>query len=1118
MNNSGYQLLIDKLDEFIRKFYKNQMVRDIIYSLGLILGFYLLVIILDYFGRFGSTVRTFLFWSIIVSSGLILTRFFLIPLFKIFKLGKTISHEQASEIIGQHFPKVKDKLLNTLQLKELGEKNKNSSLLHASINQKIDELKPVPFKSAIDLGENKKYIKYIIPPLAVFVVILFAAPSVLRDGTSRLVRHSEEIIEVAPYQVKVLTNDLEVLQNKDFNLAVELSGKEIPDRLFLVENGRQIRLEKGENNLLFGHTFHHVKEDRTFSFYADGFYTEEYTLKALPAPGLLNFEIVLDYPSYTGFKDETLANTGDLLVPEGTVISWNFETENTEQLNLRFPDTLMTLNPDAKDYFKVSSRAWRNQNYSIQTKNQYVDVPDSIAYQIQVISDRHPMINLVEERDTLQDNHYYFTGEVTDDYGFRRLTFNYKLEGSEEEKSGVGELISIDIPLNKNGTLEAFYYHWNLEELGVDPGDNFSYYFEIWDNDGVNGSKSSRSRVSSIKLDSKDELLEQRDEKNDELKEKMEKSIKDAKDIQKELDEMRKELLQKEELSWQDKKKLEELMKKQNELKKNVEDIQKQNLDQKKNEPVEPNENILEKQKKLQDLFDKLMTEDMKKVYEEMDKLMEEMDMEKLQEQIEDMDMSNEDLEKELDRALEQFKQLEWEQKMEETIDKLKDLAEKQEELSEKSKEENADSEELKKEQEKLEEEFKEAMEDMEDLEKMNEELEEPNAMPEMEEEQKAVEEDQKESKEQLDKKKKDKASDAQKSAAEGMKKMAEQMEMMQQQEEEESLEEDMDALRALLENIITLSFDEEQLMNNMKVVSKQDPLYVTYAQTQRKLKDDAKMVEDSLFALSKRIVQLEAFVNREIGLVNEHMGEALDNYGDRYTDKITTHQQYVMTSFNNLALMLEDALKQMQEQQSDCQKPGSGSCNNPGGKGSKPSASKMKGQQKKLSEQLQKMKEQMEGYNKGESKGQGMGEMGKGMMQMAAKQRAIREGIEKMSEQLNEDGSGNGNALKEIAKEMEETEKDIVNNKIDQETLNRQSEIMSRLLKAENAEREREMDEKRKSTEALEQKYSDPVKYTEFQKRKEKEVELLRTMPLSLKPYYKDKVNEYFNKLGADY
>jgi hypothetical protein len=333
------------------------------------------------------------------------------------------------------------------------------------------------------------------------------------------------------------------------------------------------------------------------------------------------------------------------------------------------------------------------------------------------------------------------------------------------------------------------------------------------------------------------------------------------------------------------------------------------------------------------------------------------------------------------------------------------------------------------------------------------------------------------------------------------------------QQNSAESMEEDLDALRALLENVITLSFDQEQLMSDISSVDKNDPKYIQYGQTQRKLKDDAKMVEDSLVALSKRIIQLQAAVNREIGLVNNHMEKALEEIAERRTNEVTTNQQYVMTSFNNLALLLDEALKAMQQQLS-CQKPGTGNCEKPGGSGKpKPGAGDMKKMQEALSEQLKKMKEKMGEGNEGKNKG-GQGGMSKEIAQMAAKQAAIRQMMEQMGQQLNEDGSGNGNELKQIAKEMEQIEEDLVNKRVTDETLKRQQDIMIRLLKAENAERTRDQDEQRKSKAGDQQLRSNPIQYSEYQKKKQWEVEMLKTVPPSLKPYYREKVNDYFNNL----
>jgi len=96
----------------------------------------------------------------------------------------------------------------------------------------------------------------------------------------------------------------------------------------------------------------------------------------------------------------------------------------------------------------------------------------------------------------------------------------------------------------------------------------------------------------------------------------------------------------------------------------------------------------------------------------------------------------------------------------------------------------------------------------------------------------------------------------------------------------------------------------------------------------------------------------------------------------------------------------------------------------------------------------------------------------------------------------------------------MEKTENDIVNRNITQETLKRQSEIMTRLLEAEKADQERDQEEKRKSNEAKTQQYSNPNNFLEYKLLKQREAELLKTVPPALTPFYKGKVNDYFNSI----
>ena len=247
-------------------------------------------------------------------------------------------------------------------------------------------------------------------------------------------------------------------------------------------------------------------------------------------------------------------------------------------------------------------------------------------------------------------------------------------------------------------------------------------------------------------------------------------------------------------------------------------------------------------------------------------------------------------------------------------------------------------------------------------------------------------------------------------------------------------------------------------------------------------------------------------------------MDDALAIFGERLTAEINSNQQYVMTSFNNLALMLDDALQQMQQSMSES-KPGSGNCEKPGGNGKpkpSPSAGDMKKMQKALGEQLEKMKESMGEKGKSGKDGKQQRQLSKQLAQMAAQQAALRQMAERKSQELNEDGSGDGEQLGNIAKEMEALERDLVNRDVTLETMARQQDLMVRLLEAETAERMRGEDDKRKSRTANQNLSEEPSQLIDYLNLKNNELELLRTVPLELDSYYRDRVNEYFNNLDV--
>ncbi|MFM7730487.1 MAG: hypothetical protein ACKO6L_05580 [Flavobacteriales bacterium] len=395
-----YNELIQKLDGCIRKYYKNQMIRGSMYTVALILGTYLFVTLLEYFGRFNIPVRTALFWLFILSASYVLGRFFVVPLLKIIQIGKVITHAQAAEIVGKHFPEVQDKLLNVLQLQSQVEAGEDNSLIEASIRQKANQLRPVPFSSAVDFRENRKYLKWVLPPVSVFLILLFAAPSILTKPTDRLIRHGQFIAEEAPFTIQLLHPEQlqSIEENTDVTLEVSLSGEQIPDKVYLLLGGQQFLLQK-ENAVSFTYTLKNVTSDVAFGFEAGGYFSDQYEIRVLPAPKLIDFVAELHYPAYLNRQDESIRNTGDLVVPQGTEIAWKFTTKNAESLTLVTDQGPTTLEVD-DDEASYAMRAMNSFAYTITQASSRVAIGDSMHYRMQVVPDLNPSITLQVERDS----------------------------------------------------------------------------------------------------------------------------------------------------------------------------------------------------------------------------------------------------------------------------------------------------------------------------------------------------------------------------------------------------------------------------------------------------------------------------------------------------------------------------------------------------------------------------------------------------------------------------------------------------------------------------------------------------------------------------------------------
>jgi len=1109
--NNNYNILVSKLDAFIRKYYTNRLIRGGLYSIALLGSFFLIFTLLESVAWFSSPVRTILFYTYIFSALIILSRFVVVPVLKLLRAGKLISHEFAAEIIGKHFPEVKDSLLNVLQLNRLSQLNPgNQELVLASINQKSDRLKPIPFVSAIDFSENRKYLVYTLPPVLILLTILFTAPSIITDSGNRLINHGLAYEKPLPFTIQIENEELRAIQLDDFELKVSVKGDVLPEQIFLISNGSEIMMKK-DGKLNFSHNFKKLQKSQRFSISAAGYNSSDYELIVLPRPGIMNFEVDLKYPSYTGISSELIKNSGDFVVPQGTVVSWKFYTRDTRMLSFRLGNELRELSSGNSNAFTTTERIMQPVNYSVSLTNEFLQGADSMTFSVNVIPDLYPTIIIEEYRDSVYDNRLYFRGLIKDDYGFSRL--EYRLARIREDNTSSAE-ISMPVNFEKSNTAQSFYHYFDLSEAGLQPGEQVEYYFEVWDNDGINGNKSARSQKMTFKVPTLDEINDMVKKNQETVKSEFEKSIDEAKKIQKDVEQLQKNLFEKKNLNYQDKKQIEDLLKRQKTLQEQVEMMINQNeqSNKKQSQYKELNEKIAEKQKQLEKLFEEIMSDEMKKLFEELQKMIENIDKDKLDQVMEKMKFNAEDLEKSLDRNLELFKQLEFDKKLTETIENIKKLAEDQKKLSKKTKEsKKEDAGKLTEEQKKIEEEFKKIGEDLKDLQQKNKELEEPNNFKIPEEKQKKVEKELEDSRENLKQGQMKKASDSQKEASEDMDEMGDMLAEMQEEMEDEALGEDIESLRMILENLVQSSFDQEELMDNLSKLGRNDPRYAQVTERQKAIKDNLLMIEDSLFALSKRQPMIESFVNREISTINSNVDQTMQALGARSFSVALGKQQFVMTSVNNLALLLAESLNQMKQNMSMKSSGKSGkSCPMPGQ--GKPSMKSMRQMQEKLNQQMEAMKKSMEQGKKGESKpGQGQGSMSEQYARMAAEQEALRKQLQEYRDQMQKEGKLGDKGMNKMLQEMERTETELVNKILNQETMRRQEEILTRLLESEKAEMQREQEERRESNEGKDIPRPDPSRFFDQKGLPSRETELLRTIPPSMNNYYRNKANEYF-------
>ncbi len=1084
------------MTQFSKRYYTNELIKGVVLFTAIGLLYFLLTIFIEHFWWLNTVHRTILFWLFIIVELGLLYKFIGIPVFKLLGIKNGLSHDEASAIIGNHFPEVNDKLLNLLQLKK---SNTQSELLLASIDQKAKKLSPIPFSLAINFKDNLKYTKYLFIPFIIILLVQFTGnQSIISNSYNRVINHNIAYAPPAPFSFVIKNKKLQAFENQSYKIQVTTNGKVVPENLKITFNNETYYLKVIDFNT-YEYEFTQLHKPIVFNLSADEVTSPEYTLDVIAVPSILNFKTFLQFPKYIKKKDEVSVNNGNLTVPEGTKINWYLIAKDTDIITYSTKDTLVNF-IKADSNFSFKKQFFKSENYQLSTTNTKVTNYEKLNYTIQVIKDEYPDITVQSKSDSINAKIVYFLGKISDDYGFSKLQLVYKNVND-------GIVYIKKLPLSKSNFQQfTFTFPGNLN---IKKSGTYEYYFEVFDNDNIHKFKKARSQVFTYQKLSdsqqEEELIKNQQESITNLKESLKQLSKQEKAL-KEFDIIQKE---KKSLNWNDKNKLKQfiqrqqqqegLMKKFNKnLQRNLEEFQKEDVVE---DPFKEalKERLKEQEKKLEENDDLL---------EQLKELQDKLKDEELFSKIEKLSKESKNQERSLEQILELTKRFYVAKKFEKLAQDLEDIAKKQEELSNKAGEANT-----KDKQDSLTKQFDNFKKDLDALQKENKDLKRPMPLNTEKEAENDISKEQQKASENLKKQEQQKAKNSQKKAAQKMNEMSMKMQQSMQSASSEQLEEDEKMLRQILDNLITYSFDQEALLESFKTSNNFNTDFAIKLKKQYILKDHFAHIDDSLFALSLRVPKLSDVINNEISDVYFNINKALERFADQKIYMGISNQQYALTASNNLANLLSDILKNMQEQLNQQNQPGAGQCNKPGGQGKGFQLSDIIKKQGELNNKMKDgLAKQKGGQDKngkdqkgttGNSDEEGLGELFK----IFKEQQQLKNHLQK----LLKDSKGNSNS-KQLISEMESIENKLLDQGFNKSLLEQMNKLKHELLKLDEASFEQGQDSKRNSSTNLKD-FNNPVKNKlPSIEQYFNEIEILNRHALPLQPIYKTKVKQYFS------
>ncbi|WP_409029126.1 DUF4175 family protein [Gracilimonas sediminicola] len=1025
-----------------------------------------------------------------------------------------------------NLPELKD----TLDLEKSSSGNR--ALVDAAILQNLGKIETQRLQDTLTTytkssDSYKSYSRLFTLTIATLAVLGITAFN-FNSATQRSFTFWESYSKPNPFLYTVTPGDVTVEQGSPFQVEVQFTGDLIPRDVSLriktsVEEEFRTRAMEAS-----GTYFRSIPQDlnNEMQYYVemDGYRSKLFTADVQLRPRFSELQATVIPPEYTELDSSIISYPiSQLRAYEGSTVKLSGSLNkmasylqmytSTELLDLfveqdsTFSYEIEVSRPDTLRFYIEDESGLTNQN-----PFQIIVVPQA---------DEYPLVELLEPEESIQQvnpTELELLYRATDDFGLTSASLNYELRRAYVEEPVTGSL-----PLNKpqEGALQP--YVWDLQPFELKPQDELTFWISATDNDRYNGFKSSNSQKLKLTVPSMVDYFEDVDKKEDDVESELEDISKSFEETRRQYQEFKERMKDNpENTGYEEKRELEQVQKQQEEVQKKIDELNKKF------------EELKEEMSR-----DNMLSEETQKAYDELQKLMKEIDdpafreaMEKLQEQLGQMNPEqlrqamenlefNEELYRErLERTVELFKQLKLNSDLDKLAKSFEDMARKEEERAQK--EETDPDESAQNREQQLEQSLKEneKLKNQVDSLSNNTSAKNEKAVSEFQEEtRKELEQLSDDLKEEIEsgeqgnqgeqnenqnsQSQQNQSQNQQNNRQQKYEQLAKNTRSMMQNMGQQQKNINIAGLQYVLYSLLNLSLEQEDLTTLASATENRSQAYVNYARNQRNVEGIFKSVSDSLFQLSAEIPQFSNQINRKKLEVEKRLQRSLEQMLERNRSQSSVASRQALGGINDISFMIANLLEQLQNSQS-------------GGGGGGMSMQQMMEQlqqsgqmQQQLNQQLQDIINDMQGERLNQNQMERLN-------QIAKQQNRIRKQLQELQQQGEMDGDRIGSELERMIEDMEDTINELRGGSADPTMVERQQNILSRMLQAEQAMQERGEEEKREGKLAQEFEQSRPPEMTLEELQKEIRNRLNDPNFTKYSPDYQRLIENYFELLKS--